>query len=152
MDRRGIGLLGAFALGAAAGVIASPPSARSALDARVRERSVWLLALARRRWARLTASYPDLFEAFADMAAAALNAIPMPWRDSPTERLKAAFAAHASLCARAIWVDAHGTTLLLHGMVEDDEEWRHADMLARQMSPDGSVRNLLQVRRTADTE
>jgi hypothetical protein len=49
-------------------------------------------------------------------------------------------------------VDAHGATLLLHGLVEDDEEWRSADQLARQISPDGTVRNLLQVRHKAQSE
>jgi hypothetical protein len=152
MDRRGLGLLSAFALGAAAGVIASPPSARFALAVRVRERSALLLDMARERMANWAAAYPDLFDSIADMTAAVLQAVRMPWSDSPTERLKSAFAAHSSLCQRAIWVDAFGSTLLLHGLVEDDEEWRHADMLARQMSPDGSVRNLLQVRRAAETE
>jgi hypothetical protein len=44
-------------------------------------------------------------------------------------------------------VDSHGPTILLHGVVENDDEWRLADRLARAASPDGSVRNLLQVRR-----
>jgi hypothetical protein len=68
----------------------------------------------------------------------------------PTERLRDAISADPILSQRAIWVDAVQDTLLLHGVVENDEEWRTADLLARLASPDGSVRNLLQVRRHED--
>jgi osmotically-inducible protein OsmY len=64
-----------------------------------------------------------------------------------TDRLKMAVAADPRLGKRRIWVDSHGPTILLHGVVENDDEWRLADRLARAASPDGSVRNLLQVRR-----
>jgi hypothetical protein len=64
--------------------------------------------------------------------------------------LRDAISSDPILSQRAIWVDAVQDTLLLHGVVENDEEWRSADLLARLASPDGSVRNLLQVRRHED--
>lgn len=73
---------------------------------------------------------------------------PLSVAQPPTEKLRDAIAADPILSRRAIWVDAVGDTLLLHGVVDSDEEWRSADLLARLTSPDGSVRNLLQVRQT----
>ena len=69
---------------------------------------------------------------------------------APIGKLKRSIAADSILSRRSIWVDALGDTILLHGIVEDDDEWRSVDTLARLVSPDGSVRNLLQVRRRAD--
>ncbi len=47
-------------------------------------------------------------------------------------------------------MDAVGDTLLLHGVVASDDEWRSADLLARLASPDGAVRNLIHVRSETD--
>ena len=118
------GLFAAAVLGSAAGVAAAPPHARYAL----RRRAVGNFATLRARYDRWLAA-PRIDAAIA------------------TDQLKEAIAADITLGPRRIWVDAHGPTILLHGVVETDDEWRRIDRLARAASPDGSVRNLLQVRR-----
>ncbi len=118
------GLFAAAVLGSATGVALAPPLGRRALKQRALK-NVATLRTRYERWA--TAARVD----------AALA----------TDRLKAAIAEDATLGRRRIWVDAHGSTILLHGVVENDQEWRRADRLARSASPDGTVRNLLQVRR-----
>ena len=117
------GLLAAAVLGSAAGVAIAPPRGRRAL----RQRALKNVASLRARYQRWRAA-PRIDAAMA------------------TDRLKAAISADPELGKRRIWVDAHGATILLHGVVENDHEWRHADRLARSASPAGSVRNLLQVR------
>jgi hypothetical protein len=153
MDRRGIGLLGAVALGAAAGIIASPQSGKRVLAARASRNTERIATFTRDSSAKVLDALPDILEIAAHALGSALAVFGQPFRTaSPTIRLESAIAASATLCRRAIWVDAHGATLLLHGLVDDDEEWRTADQLARHMSPDGTVRNLLQVRHRAESE
>ena len=118
------GLFAATVLGSAVGVSLAPPPGRRAL----KQRALKNVATLRARYERwVTASRVE----------AALA----------TDRLKAAISEDPILGRRRIWVDAHGSTILLHGVVDNDYEWRRADRLARSASPDGSVRNLLQVRR-----
>jgi len=118
------GLFAAAVLGSAAGVAIAPPPARHAL----KRRASGNVATLRARYDRWIAA-PRIDAALA------------------TDHLIAAITADADLGRRRIWVDAHGPTILLHGVVETDDEWRRVDRLARAASPDGSVRNLLQVRR-----
>ena len=118
------GLFAAAVLGTAAGVAIAPPRIRRAL----KRRAAGNVATLRARYDRWIAA-PRIDAAIA------------------TDELKAAIGADPQLGQRRIWVDAHGTTILLHGVVETDDEWRRVDRLARAASPDGSVRNLLQVRR-----
>ena len=119
------GLVAATALGCAAGAVVAPREVRRAIARRTAKN----LGALRERYDRWVAG-PRIDAVLA------------------TERLRTAIAAHATLGKRRVWVDAHGSTILLHGIVESDEEWRFVDRLARAASPDGSVRNLLQVRRT----
>ena len=118
------GLFAAAVLGSATGVAIAPPHGRRAL----KQRALKNVATLRARYDRWRAA-PRIDAAMA------------------TDRLKAAIGDDPNLGRRRIWVDAHGSTILLHGVVENDHEWRLADRLARAASPDGSVRNLLQVRR-----
>jgi len=118
------GLFAAALLGSAAGVAVAPPPARHALKRR-----------AAGNFATLRARYDRW------IAAPRIDAV------IATDRLREAITSDVYLGKRRIWVDAHGPTILLHGVVETDDEWRHVDRLARAASPDGSVRNLLQVRR-----
>ncbi|HEY5094536.1 MAG TPA: BON domain-containing protein [Candidatus Eremiobacteraceae bacterium] len=153
MDRLGIGLVGAVVLGAAAGVIVAPRSGRWVFAARVRRESDRIASYAYEQSAVAIDALPDIVDAVERGFTLAAAAITERFRTvNPTARLESAFAAHSELSRRTIWVDAHGATLLLHGLVEDDEEWRSADQLARHISPDGTVRNLLQVRHKAQSE
>ena len=153
MDRLGIGLVGAVALGTAAGIIIAPESGRRVFAARTRREVNRVAAFAREQSAIFLDALPELTEAVERGFIAAAAALTQKLRTvNPTTKLEAAFAADPALSRRTIWVDAHGATLLLHGLVEDDEEWRSADQLARQISPDGTVRNLLQVRHKAQSE
>jgi osmotically-inducible protein OsmY len=153
MDRLGIGLVGAIALGTAAGIIAAPPTGRRVFAARARRETQRVAQYAREQSAVLIESLPDFVESIERVMTAVSDALSNRFRTvNPTAKLEAAFAGDAALSRRTIWVDAHGDTLLLHGLVEDDEEWRSADQLARQISPDGTVRNLLQVRHKAQSE
>ena len=117
------GIFAAALLGSATGVAAAPRQARVALKRRTVANLSSLLGRYQ-RWVN---------ESRVDAALA-------------TDNLKAAIGGDPNLGKRRIWVDAHGATILLHGVVESDAEWRFADKLARAASPDGSVRNLLQVR------
>ncbi|HXW76178.1 MAG TPA: BON domain-containing protein [Candidatus Eremiobacteraceae bacterium] len=118
------GIFGAALLGSAMGVAAAPRPARDRLSRRARAN---FRTLARRYAAwRLSARV--------DAAMAA-------------DQLKDAIASDERLHRRKIWVDAYRSTLLLHGVVESDEEWRYADRLARAASPGGSIRNLVLIRR-----
>jgi len=117
------GLFAAALLGSATGVAVAPRLARVAFKRRAAANVSALLARYE-RWV----TEPRIDAAIA------------------TDRLKAAIGFDPHLSKRRIWVDAHGSTLLLHGVVDTDEEWRLADKLAHAASPDGSVRNLLQVR------
>jgi hypothetical protein len=119
------GLVGAAVLGSVTGVVVAPKPARTQLRSRARAN---VRTLARRYAQWRSASRVD----------AALAA----------DRLKDILGADARLRRRRIWVDAHRSTLLLHGVVESHEEWRYADRLARAVSPDGNVRNLVLIRRT----
>jgi osmotically-inducible protein OsmY len=123
-QRQAWGLFAAAVLGSATGVAVAPVRGRDVL----KKRAIKNVASLHARYQRWIAA-PRIDAAMA------------------TDRLKAAIAADPNLGRRRIWVDAHGSTILLHGVVSSDEEWRHADRLARSASPDGSVRNLLQVRR-----
>ena len=153
MDRLGIGLVGAVALGTAAGIIIAPESGRRVFAFRTRREVNRIAEFAREQYAVLLDALPELTEAVERGFIAAAAALTQRLRTvNPTAKLEAAFASHTELSRRTIWVDAHGSTLLLHGLVEDDEEWRSADQLARQISPDGTVRNLLQVRHKAQSE
>jgi BON domain-containing protein len=118
------GLFAAAVLGSAAGVAIAPRPARNIL----RRRAAGNVATLRARYDRWLAA-PRIDAALA------------------TDQLKAAIGSDTYLGQRRIWVDAHGSTILLHGVVETDDEWRRVDRLARAASPDGSVRNLIQVRR-----
>lgn len=126
MHKHAWGLFAAAILGSATGVAVAPGPARSLLKRRAAH-NVGSLFARYRRWAS---------ESRVDAAIA-------------TDKLKAALGSHRDLGRRRIWVDAHGSTILLHGVVESDAEWRFADKLARAASPDGSVRNLLQIRPNA---
>jgi hypothetical protein len=118
------GLIAAAFLGTATGVAIAPKQVRHAL----RRRATRNLATLRARYDAWLAS-PRIDASMA------------------TDRLKTAITSDVRLGKRRIWVDSHGATILLHGVVESEEEWRFADRLARAASADGSVRNLLQVRR-----
>jgi hypothetical protein len=153
MDRLGIGLVGAVALGAAAGIIVAPRSGRRVFAERARRETDRVTSYALEQTAVAIEALPDIAEAVERAFITAAAAVTQRFRTvNPTAKLEAAFAGHSELSRRTIWVDAHGATLLLHGLVEDDEEWRSADQLARQISPDGTVRNLLQVRHREKSE
>ena len=121
--REVFGLVAATVLGSAAGIAVAPRPARLL----ARHRAAKNIAALRSRYARWIAG-PRIDASLA------------------TDRLKAAIASDPRLGSRSIWVDSAGSTILLHGVVQSDEEWRFADRLARAASPDGSVRNLLQIR------
>lgn len=124
--RHAWGLFAAALLGSATGVAVAPRPARSILKRRATQ-NVGSLFARYKRW---------VSESRVDAVLA-------------TDNLKSALGSHPDLGRRRIWVDAHGSTILLHGVVQSDAEWRFADKLARAASPDGSVRNLLQIRPNA---
>ncbi|MDQ2817198.1 MAG: BON domain-containing protein [Candidatus Eremiobacteraeota bacterium] len=146
------GLVGAMFAGTAAGVMAAPRPARNEL----RRRAYYNLSDFARRAARVArktlTEVRKLFEVGGQsVGGVAKNVlVTLKMGPRPITSLKQALAADPVLAHRTIWVDAHGDTILLHGLVDNDEEWRSADCLARLASPDGSVRNLLQVRRSSD--
>lgn len=153
MDRnRAYGLIAAVALGVAVGVAVAPRPSRRQLARR--------LEVGIPRLARITGEFTKEARTAVEEITAALsemisNSIETIRKRAiilraPIGQLKKAIAADPVLSRRSIWVDALGDTILLHGVVEDDDEWRSVDTLARMVSPDGSVRNLLQVRRSAD--
>ncbi|MGI8736519.1 MAG: hypothetical protein DLM53_12760 [Candidatus Eremiobacter antarcticus] len=141
--------LAAASLGLIAGLAFAPRPARVELKRRATRNASRLGNLAAResgRAARAVAAAASIAGRVAGGAARRLAA-PLSRASLPSRTLKHSIATDPILSQRAIWVDAHGDTMLLHGVVDSDEEWRSADLLARLASPDGSVRNLLQVRR-----
>ena len=149
------GLLVAATLGVATGIAIAPVRTRAEAGRRLARFVEPLIDAMARDFRAAQSAAQRLAE---DTGAAAVGAFDtvrrqLVVRRTQTHRLKKALQADSLLAQREIWVDAVGNTILLHGVVDDDEEWRRADLLARSMSPDGSVRNLLQVRRAAaDTE
>ena len=143
------GLVAAAALGLIAGYTIAPKPARSELKRRAARNLSTLQGYAARESGRAARAVADVATTAGRVAGSAVRRLTGPLAISlpPTQKLKDAIGADAILSLRAIWVDAVGDTMLLHGIVDNDEEWRSADMLARLASPDGSVRNLLQVRR-----
>jgi osmotically-inducible protein OsmY len=147
-NRYAWGLIGAATLGLISGYYLAPRSARRELNRRA-ARNWWTLQNAA---SRETAKVVRVLSAAATVAGRVASDVvrqvtgPLSVSQAPTEKLRDAILTDPILSQRPIWVDAVGDTLLLHGVVENDEEWRSADLLARLTSPDGSVRNLLQVR------
>ena len=147
------GILAATALGVVAGVTLAPAPARRELRRRAARNFGRLENLAVRESRAVLKVAGAAATAVGQTLDAAFEVVLRPlssMRPSLVTRLKDALGSDPILKQRDIWVDAHGSTILLHGVVEDDEEWRSADCLARLASPDGSVRNLLQVRRRDD--
>lgn len=142
------GLLAAAALGVVAGYGLAPKPARRELNRRAVKNLSTLQGIAAREGGRAARAVTAAAGAAGRVASNVVRQITGPLAVSldPTQKLKDAIAADPILSQRPIWIDALGDTMLLHGVVESDEEWHSADLLARLASPDGSVRNLLQVR------
>jgi hypothetical protein len=142
------GLLAAAALGLVSGYYLAPKPARRELNRRAARNLSTLQNIAAREGGKAARAVSAVAGAASRAAGNVVRQItgPLSVTLDPTQKLKDALAADPILSKRPIWIDALGDTMLLHGMVEDDEEWRSADLLARLASPDGSVRNLLQVR------
>ena len=143
------GLIAAAALGLVSGYAMAPKPARRELNRRAARNLSTLQDIAVREGGKAA-------RAVTGAAVAAGRVVrqitgPLSVTLIPTEKLKDAIAGDPILSQRPIWVDALGDTMLLHGVVDSDEEWRTADLLARLASPDGSVRNLLQVRSEPST-
>jgi hypothetical protein len=138
------GLIAAAALGLVSGYAMAPKPARRELSRRAARNLSTLQDIAVREGSRAARAVTGA----AVVAGRVVRQITGPLSVTliPTEKLKDAIAGDPILSQRPIWVDALGDTMLLHGVVDSDEEWRSADLLARLASPDGSVRNLLQVR------
>lgn len=143
------GLVGAATLGLIAGYSLAPRPARRELTRRAARNWSTLQGVAVRESGKAARAITSAATAAGRVASSVVRHITGPLSVSlpPTERLRDAISSDPILSQRAIWVDAVQDTLLLHGVVKNDEEWRTADLLARLTSPDGSVRNLLQVRR-----
>jgi hypothetical protein len=142
------GLIGAATLGLVSGYWLAPKPARRELNRRaVRNWSTLQLVIVREggKATRILTAAAAVAGQVASSVVARVTG-PLSVTQPPTEKLRDAIAADPILSQRPIWVDAVGDTLLLNGAVENDDEWRSADLLARLTSPDGSVRNLLQVR------
>jgi hypothetical protein len=142
------GLLAAAALGLVSGYYLAPKPARRELNRRAARNLSTLQNIAAREGGKAARAVSAVAGAASRAAGNVVRQItgPLSVTLDPTQKLKDALAADPILSKRPIWIDALGDTMLLHGMVEDDEEWHSADLLARLASPDGSVRNLLQVR------
>jgi hypothetical protein len=142
------GLLAAAALGLVSGYCLAPKPARRELNRRAARNLSTLQNIAVREGGKAARAVSAAAGAATRAAGNVVRQItgPLSVTLDPTQKLKDALAADPILSKRPIWIDALGDTMLLHGMVEDDEEWHSADLLARLASPDGSVRNLLQVR------
>lgn len=142
------GLLGAAALGLVSGYYLAPKPARRELTRRAVRNISTLQDVATREGSKAARAVATAASAVGKFAADAVRQItgPLSITLPPTEKLRDALAGDPILSQRPIWVDAVGDTLLLHGVVDSDDEWHSADLLARLTSPDGSVRNLLQVR------
>ncbi len=142
------GLVAAAALGLVAGYGIAPKPARRELSRRAARNLSTLQNLAVHQGTKAARAVTSAASAVGKVAGNVVRQITGPLSVTlvPTQKLKDAIAGDPILSQRSIWVDALGDTMLLHGVVENDEEWRSADLLARLASPDGSVRNLLQVR------
>jgi osmotically-inducible protein OsmY len=142
------GLLAAAALGLVSGYCLAPKPARRELNRRAVKNFTTLQGIAVRESGRAARVVTAAASIAGRVASSVVRQItgPLSVALDPTQKLKDAIAADPILSQRSIWVDALGDTMLLHGVVESDEEWHSADLLARLASPDGSVRNLLQVR------
>ncbi len=142
------GIVGAAALGLMCGYYLAPKPARRELNRRAARNLNTLQGIALREGGKAARAVTAAASAASKAAGSVVRQITGPLAASldPTQKLKDAIASDPILARRAIWIDALGDTMLLHGVVESDEEWRSADLLARLASPDGSVRNLLQVR------
>jgi hypothetical protein len=142
------GLLAAAALGLVAGYGLAPKPARRELNRRAVRNFSTLQGIAAREGGRAARAVTAAAGVAGRVASNVVRQItgPLAVALDPTQKLKDAIAADPILSQRPIWIDALGDTMLLHGVVESDEEWHSADLLARLASPDGSVRNLLQVR------
>jgi len=145
-------LLAAAACGAVVGAVLAPPVARRRFLRRVEAGLPRLTSVAQTIYDNAHDFATEIATIFSDLATSSVESVRKSafMLRTPIARLKKSLAKDPVLASRSIWVDAHGDTILLHGVVEDDEEWHTADTLARLVSPDGSVRNLLQVRRRAD--
>ncbi len=143
------GLIAAAALGVVSGYCLAPKSARRELNRRAVRNISTLQGVAVREGTKAARAVSYAAAVANKVAENVVRQItgPLTVALGPTQKLKDALASDPILSQRAIWVDALGDTMLLHGVVESDEEWRSADLLARLASPDGSVRNLLQVRK-----
>jgi hypothetical protein len=146
--RHTFGLLAAAALGLVSGYCLAPKPARRELNRRAARNLMTLQIIAVREGGKAARAVTAVAGAASRAAGNVVRQITGPLSVSldPTQKLNDAIAADPILGQRSIWVDALGDTMLLHGVVENDEEWHSADLLARLASPDGSVRNLLQVR------
>jgi hypothetical protein len=142
------GLVAAAALGLVSGYYLAPKPARRELNRRAARNLSTLQNIAAREGSKAARAVSAVAGAASRAAGNVVRQItgPLSVTLDPTQKLKDAIGADPILSKRPIWIDALGDTMLLHGMVEDDEEWHSADLLARLASPDGSVRNLLQVR------
>jgi osmotically-inducible protein OsmY len=142
------GLIGAATLGLISGYYLAPKPARRELNRRAAHNWSTLRGIAVREGNKVARVLTTAASITGSVAGTFVRQIagPLSVSQMPTEKLRDAISSDPILAQRAIWVDAVGDTLLLHGVVESDEEWRSADLLARLTSPDGSVRNLLQVR------
>ncbi|MBC5824828.1 MAG: BON domain-containing protein [Candidatus Eremiobacteraeota bacterium] len=143
------GLFGAAFLGTAAGVMTAPQAGRNELRRRAYYNLGDFGSHAARVGRAAAAEVKSLLHSGGGVAANVLASLQASTR--PIAALKRSLTDDPILGRRPIWVDAQGETILLHGVVESDEEWRTADCLARAASPDGSVRNLLQVRRSQES-
>src|ERR1700730_12574742 len=109
MDRLGIGLIGAVALGTAAGIVVAPESGRRVFAARARRESNRLATLAREQAESMFEALPDFVESVERAFSAAASSLTERVRTvNPTAKLEAAFASDPALSRRTIWVDAHG--------------------------------------------
>jgi hypothetical protein len=140
------GLVGAATLGLISGYYLAPRPARRELTRRASRNWSTLQGMAVREGGKAARAFSSAASAAGRATSSFVRRITGPL----SVRLRDAISSDPILSQRAIWVDAVSDTLLLHGVVENDEEWRSADLLARLASPDGSVRNLLQVRRHED--
>ena len=147
-QRHAWGLLAAAALGLVSGYCLAPKPARRELNRRAARNLSTLQNIAAREGGKAARAVTAAAGAASRAASKVVRQItgPLSVTLDPTQKLKDAITADPILSQRPIWIDAVGDTMLLHGVVEDDEEWHSADLLARLASPDGSVRNLLQVR------
>lgn len=147
-SRHSWGLVAAAGLGLVAGYCLAPKPARRELGRRATRNLSTLQNIAAREGGKaaraVTAAAGTASRVVSTLARRITG--PLAVALDPTQKLKDAIAADPILAQRPIWVDALGDTMLLHGVVDSDEEWRSADLLARLASPDGSVRNLLRVR------